>query len=62
MRFECASRQNAWPPMVKGDHGWLDSFRAEPGSRVDVPRTAETMPNGEADMVIVRMRKSIGLG
>ncbi|MGP1664878.1 MAG: hypothetical protein ACTS5I_02975 [Rhodanobacter sp.] len=35
---------------------------AAPGSRVDVPRTAETMPNGEADMVIVRMRESLGLG
>lgn len=34
----------------------------EPGSRVDVPYTAETMPNGEADMVIVRMRESLGIG
>lgn len=34
----------------------------EPGSRVDVPFTAETMPNGEADMVVVRMRESFGLG
>jgi len=33
-----------------------------PGSRVDVPFTAETMPNGEADMVLVRMRESFGLG
>lgn len=34
----------------------------ESGSRVDVPFTAETMPNGEADMVLVRMRESFGLG
>lgn len=34
----------------------------EPGSRVDVPYTAETMPNGEADMVIVRMRNHSASG
>lgn len=34
----------------------------EPGSRVDVPFTAETMPNGEADMAVIRMRESLGLG
>jgi hypothetical protein len=33
----------------------------EPGSRVDVPFTAATMPNGEADMAIIRMRKLFGL-
>ncbi len=32
-----------------------------PGSRVDVPYRAETLPNGEADMVIIRMRQALGL-
>ncbi|SDY04722.1 hypothetical protein [Pseudomonas sp. NFACC08-1] len=32
-----------------------------PGSRVDVPYRAETLPNGEADMAIIRMRQSLGL-
>jgi hypothetical protein len=33
-----------------------------PGSRVDVPFSAETMPNGEADMAMVRMRELLRLG
>ncbi|SEQ76010.1 hypothetical protein SAMN05216600_109156 [Pseudomonas cuatrocienegasensis] len=32
-----------------------------PGSRVDVPYRAETLPNGEADMAIIRMRQTLGL-
>lgn len=32
-----------------------------PGSRVDVPYRAETLPNGEADMAIIRMRQALGL-
>lgn len=32
-----------------------------PGSRVDVPYRAETLPNGEADMAIIRLRQALGL-
>lgn len=32
-----------------------------PGSRVDVPYRAETLPNGEADMAIIQMRQTLGL-
>lgn len=32
-----------------------------PGSRVDVPYRVETLPNGEADMAIIRMRQALGL-
>lgn len=33
-----------------------------PGSRVDVPFSAATMPNGEADMTVIRMREPWRLG
>lgn len=33
-----------------------------PGSRVDVPFSAATMPNGEADMAVIRMRELWRLG
>lgn len=32
--------------------------QAPPGSRVDVPFSAATMPNGEADMAVIRMRET----
>lgn len=32
-----------------------------PGSTVHAPFTVETMPNGEADMEIIRMRRILGL-
>lgn len=35
--------------------------QASPGSSVRAPFTAETMPNGEADMAILRMRRMLGL-
>lgn len=34
----------------------------DPGSHVDAPFSADTMPNGEADMVAIRLREHLGLG
>jgi hypothetical protein len=34
---------------------------AEPRPAICVPYRAETLPNGEADMAIIRMRQALGL-